>query len=160
MNVVPIFILIGVVFGAVEASVKCENKFEDANLQEIDFQGWIRVAVMSTSEGISVKNILKWVNKIVPFFFEDPLGNKDKELIKSQMKFVEDKIGINFTELTKLDVPRHHLNIIIPRTVCNDGNAEWRLGGSIATNQSDDAILLTLYKTKPNQKSNNKKPDH
>ena len=88
------------------------------------------------------------------------MGNKDKELIKSQMKFVEDKIGINFTELTKLDVPRHHLNIIIPRTDCNDGNAEWRLGGGIATNQTDDDILLTLYKIKPNQQTNNKQPDH
>ena len=76
------------------------------------------------------------------------------------MKLVEDKICINFTELTKLDVPRHHPNIIIPRTDCNDGNAEWRLGGSIATDQLDDAILLTLYKIKPNRQTDNKQPDH
>jgi hypothetical protein len=48
MNVLPLLIIIGAVRWAVEASVKCE--IQDPNLEEMDFQGWIRVAIMSNSE--------------------------------------------------------------------------------------------------------------
>eukprot|EP00091_Calanus_sinicus_P012447 TRINITY_DN28060_c0_g1_i1.p1 TRINITY_DN28060_c0_g1~~TRINITY_DN28060_c0_g1_i1.p1 ORF type:complete len:101 (-),score=18.12 TRINITY_DN28060_c0_g1_i1:85-387(-) len=85
----------------VEASVKCENEFQDPNLHEMDFQGWIRVAVMSTSEGVSMRNIKKWPNDSVPYFFEEPVGIKDKKLIKSQIQLVQNQICINFTEISK-----------------------------------------------------------
>ena len=84
--------------------------------------------MLSSSEG---KNILKFEKTIVPYFFEEPVRNK--ELNKSQMKLVEDKTGIKFTEISELGVSRHHLKIIITKSDCNDANAEWMLGESITT---------------------------
>ena len=74
------------------------------------------------------------------------------------MQLIEYKICIKFTEISNLDGPRQYMKIIIPQTECNDGNPDWRLGGSIATKQSDDAILLTLYKITPNQQPKAKEP--
>eukprot|EP00092_Neocalanus_flemingeri_P030098 GFUD01032676.1.p1 GENE.GFUD01032676.1~~GFUD01032676.1.p1 ORF type:complete len:282 (+),score=37.40 GFUD01032676.1:164-1009(+) len=81
---------------------------------------------------------------IVPYFFDDEVTEKDRMVIKGQMKLIEDKTCIKYEETTYQDAPPHRLKIMVNQSTCSPREYSIRFQGYVKHN-GDEEVLLHSY---------------
>jgi len=75
-------------------------------------------------------DVYRWKGGKVPYFFTDKVIPEDKIFVREQMKTIENKTCIKFTEYSESTAPVHHLKIDIEQQSCSGrfGSARFSAG--------------------------------
>jgi len=73
--------------------------------------------------GRNWNDVYRWKGGKVPYFFTDKVIPEDKIFVREQMKTIENKTCIRFTEYSESTAPVHHLKIDIEQQSCSVGGS-------------------------------------
>jgi len=71
-----------------------------------------------TRNGRNWHDVFRWTGGKVPYFFSDKVIPEDKIFVREQMKTIENKTCVRFTEYSESTAPEHHLKIDIEQQSC------------------------------------------
>jgi len=74
-----------------------------------------------TGNGRNWHDVYRWEGGKVPYFFTDKVIPEDKIFVREQMKTIENKTCVRFTEYSESTAPEHHLKINIEQQSCRHG---------------------------------------
>eukprot|EP00092_Neocalanus_flemingeri_P090743 GFUD01114938.1.p1 GENE.GFUD01114938.1~~GFUD01114938.1.p1 ORF type:complete len:267 (-),score=33.65 GFUD01114938.1:248-1048(-) len=99
--------------------------------------------------GINTNAVYLWRQEegdpIVPFFFDDGVTEKDRMVIKGQMKLIEDNTCIKYEEKTYQDAPPHRLKIMVDQSTCSPREYSIRFAGYVMHMRGEEEVLLHSY---------------
>eukprot|EP00092_Neocalanus_flemingeri_P012877 GFUD01013873.1.p1 GENE.GFUD01013873.1~~GFUD01013873.1.p1 ORF type:complete len:265 (+),score=43.29 GFUD01013873.1:42-836(+) len=98
--------------------------------------------------GIDTNEVYLWKeggDTIIPYFFDDGVTEKDRMVIKGQMKLIEDKTCIKYEETTYQDAPPHRLKIMVDQSTCSSKEYSLRFAGYVTHNGEEEVLLHSYY---------------
>ena len=99
MKLILVFSTIIVTISAIRRQFNCTTDVHQNDGSEMNRAGCLDLGIH-----------FRW-NKKVPYFFDYTVMPKDKALIRKQMKVIEEKTCIKFTEVEEYSAPSHRLKI-------------------------------------------------